>query len=537
MAIKPPPMPEFDVPITDPPSGRLTVVWWEWLQRFLRWDEETSGGGGGGGGGVASVSGTPPVVVSGTALLLDEDHPVAETTVAGDVTVSMPAANASTNGYLTSGNWTTFNGKEPPITAGTTSQWWRGDKSWQTLPATSWGSISGVPATFPPAAHVHPESEVTNLVTDLAAKAPLASPAFTGNPTAPTPTAGDNDTSIATTAFVTGAITTAGTGYAPASHTHTASQVTDFSEAVDDRVGALLVAGSNVTLNYNDAAGSLTINAAGGGTPLTDGDKGDIVVSASGATWLFDSSVVTAAAKTVLDDASVGAMRTTLGAVNIAGDTMTGPLKVTGTLDVSDTAAFGMQLSANATDAYIVGTAATSYIQYIRSSGWWKVIVNNVECFRVQNSGNIVALTKGYQPGGGSWADSSDARIKNIVGDYSAGLAEILQLQPRRFTYRGNDTADDPHADKATVAPFKSSPHFEAANKGTEYIGLIAQETEVAMPEMVKAVNGWIDGDEVSDLRELDTTALAYCLVNAIKELAAMNEALEARVAALEGIG
>lgn len=37
--------------------------------------------------------------------------------------------------------------------------------------------------------------------------APLASPAFTGNPTAPTPTAGDNSTSIATTQFVDQAIT------------------------------------------------------------------------------------------------------------------------------------------------------------------------------------------------------------------------------------------------------------------------------------------------------------------------------------------
>lgn len=36
----------------------------------------------------------------------------------------------------------------------------------------------------------------------LGLKAPLASPAFTGNPTAPTPDATDNDTSIATTAFV-----------------------------------------------------------------------------------------------------------------------------------------------------------------------------------------------------------------------------------------------------------------------------------------------------------------------------------------------
>lgn len=49
----------------------------------------------------------------------------------------------------------------------------------------------------------------TSLDTLLTGKAPLASPAFTGNPTAPTPTAGDNDTSIATTAFVTTGIATA----------------------------------------------------------------------------------------------------------------------------------------------------------------------------------------------------------------------------------------------------------------------------------------------------------------------------------------
>lgn len=46
-----------------------------------------------------------------------------------------------------------------------------------------------------------------NLVTEHSTtKAPLASPDFTGSPTAPTPPVGDNDTSIATTAFVTRAI-------------------------------------------------------------------------------------------------------------------------------------------------------------------------------------------------------------------------------------------------------------------------------------------------------------------------------------------
>lgn len=42
--------------------------------------------------------------------------------------------------------------------------------------------------------------------TNIAAKADLASPTFTGTPAAPTATAGTNTTQIATTAFVTGAI-------------------------------------------------------------------------------------------------------------------------------------------------------------------------------------------------------------------------------------------------------------------------------------------------------------------------------------------
>lgn len=47
-------------------------------------------------------------------------------------------------------------------------------------------------------------SFAATMTSALALKAPLASPALTGNPTAPTPSAGDNDTSIATTAFVNG---------------------------------------------------------------------------------------------------------------------------------------------------------------------------------------------------------------------------------------------------------------------------------------------------------------------------------------------
>jgi hypothetical protein len=55
--------------------------------------------------------------------------------------------------------------------------------------------------------HTHTQAQVTGLASDLALKAPLTSPVFGGNPTGPTPSFGDDDTSLATTAFVQDAVT------------------------------------------------------------------------------------------------------------------------------------------------------------------------------------------------------------------------------------------------------------------------------------------------------------------------------------------
>ena len=52
------------------------------------------------------------------------------------------------------------------------------------------------------------QANIDNVLYDLrdTEKAPLASPAFTGTPTAPTPSAGDSSTKIATTAYVQGEV-------------------------------------------------------------------------------------------------------------------------------------------------------------------------------------------------------------------------------------------------------------------------------------------------------------------------------------------
>lgn len=65
--------------------------------------------------------------------------------------------------------------------------------------ATSWDGVTGVAPS---------KNAVRDKIEALSGTfAPLASPALTGNPTAPTPAAGDADTSIATTAFVAAATT------------------------------------------------------------------------------------------------------------------------------------------------------------------------------------------------------------------------------------------------------------------------------------------------------------------------------------------
>jgi hypothetical protein len=129
---------------------------------------------------------------------------------------------------------------------------------------------------------------------------------------------------------------------------------------------------------------------------------------------------------------------------------------------------------------------------------------NNSHYFRNRGGFSTYAI---FAPTGtynesGTWGTISDRTYKSDVHAYDRGLDALQSLSPVSFRYSGG--------------PFRSERF---------HYGLIAQDIEAHIPEMVETVD--IDG--VSTLTMQPSHAI-WLLINSCKELAARVEALEQRV-------
>lgn len=210
------------------------------------------------GTGGAGGSATSIVAIGGTGAFLDLSTaastyaPLASPTFTGTVTIP---AGASISGYLTS------------ATASSTYQTISGMSSYLTT--------SNAASTYAPLA----SPTFTGTVTipagaSISGYAPLANPTFTGVPAAPTATAGTNTTQIATTAFVSTAVSNlvAGAGAALDTLNELANALgndANFATTISTSLGEKLVKANNLsdltsaaTARTNLGLGTMAVEAA-----------------------------------------------------------------------------------------------------------------------------------------------------------------------------------------------------------------------------------------------------------------------------------
>jgi len=94
------------------------------------------------------------------------------------------------------------------------------------------------------------------------------------------------------------------------------------------------------------------------------------------------------------------------------------------------------------------------------------------------------------KPGGGSWGTFSDARLKNLHGDFHSGLAEVLKLNPIRYRYKEQNAL--------------------GIKDQEEHVGFVAQDVQKVIPEAVSA-------DDLGYLL-VNNDPILWAMLNAIKE-------------------
>ncbi|MBI5770844.1 MAG: tail fiber domain-containing protein [Verrucomicrobia bacterium] len=266
---------------------------------------------------------------------------------------------------------------------------------------------------------------------------------------------------------------------------------------------------------------------ATGGIVLFGGDIG----AATGTSLTLGSSGITPSAtvRAVFISAATGIGQPTIEVTGMAGGYGAG---VSASSPLSDATSTYQSMGKIAWDGAGPWTSTAS-TQDSEASIWTtndgvptkQLLISNLGALRFIGYGAGTLVTDSS----GNMTASSDARLKDIVGDFTTGLAAIRQLTPKRYTWKLSTKLN---ADDINVSLIAQD--LIAAGIGE------AVNTYRTVPDTDQSGVQRTDAAGRPLTRRIDTTytvndrAVLAALVNAIKELATQNDALAARVTALE---
>ncbi|HTB46468.1 MAG TPA: tail fiber domain-containing protein [Acetobacteraceae bacterium] len=159
----------------------------------------------------------------------------------------------------------------------------------------------------------------------------------------------------------------------------------------------------------------------------------------------------------------------------------------------------------------VINIASQWYWDWNGGNGdlWWQTASGAFIGFAISSA--LLVNNLGPVGGSGAYQDYSDARGKQNIADAEHGLAEILQLRPVTFTRIPRSAGPEPKPD----------------------LGFVAQEVQGVLPEAVHVMglvlpDGSGGRDSADPTLGVSTTPIVAAMVNAIKELAARVQMLEA---------
>ena len=138
--------------------------------------------------------------------------------------------------------------------------------------------------------------------------------------------------------------------------------------------------------------------------------------------------------------------------------------------------------------------------------------------------GNNVSTTFA---GGSAWSWTSDERLKHNITTDTLGLTFIDSLRPVTFNFKRSQDIDPSLTEHY-------HPNENRNDSTTLFHGIIAQEVKEALDAVgVDSFGGW-SLDPIDDVQLVSPSMFVWPLIKAVKELSAKNDALEARIEALE---